>query len=174
MRPLAFILLLASCGALHGQDQERKLVDRILKPDMTLASPLQSKTYYGGSGGNGVDTSKYANVKDFYFIQKFSSKAFDTKQFAAKDFSKGDGQFATKPAAFKTDAVPEKTYGTKTVPIKGASEAGKGYAADVKTYATRDSPEKGKTSQNHLDETYKGKTQMNIDQVRDLLNKPPL
>jgi hypothetical protein len=172
MRPLALILLLASCGVLRAQDQERKLLDRILKPDMTLGYSMQNMAFYGG-GGN-VDITKNANVKDFYFIQKFSAKGFDTKQYDAKDFWQGDFQFATKPANIKTDDAAQKTYATKAVPVKDARDAGKTLATAGQTYATREAPEKGKTSQNHLEEVYKGKEQMNIDQVRDLLNKPPL
>ena len=142
---------------------------RLLQPDRTLASPLQSKAYYNGAGG--VDI-KDANVKDFYVYQKFSAKDFNTKQFSAKDFWKGDFQFSTKPAIVKTDSASGKTFGTKSHPIKDAREAGKGF--DTSTFATREAPVKGKTSQNHLDEVNKGQTQMNIDQVRDLLNKPKL
>jgi hypothetical protein len=172
MRPLALILLLASCAALHAQEQERKMLDRILKPDMSLGNPMQSVAYYGGSGG--VTLTKDANVKDFYFIQKFSSRDFDTKQFDAKNFWNGAFQFTTKAANIKDDAPAQKDFATKALPVKDARESAKAYAADSRAYATRESPERGKTSQNHLEETYKGKEQMNIDQVRDLLNKPKL
>lgn len=173
MRLLAILLLLASCGILRAQDQERKLVDRILRPDRTLASPMQNKAFSAGGAG-GIDTSKDASVKDFYFVQKFSAKAFDTKQYEAKNFWQGDFQFSTKTATVKTDSAAEKTYGTKAVPVKDAREAGKNFSAGGSTYATREAPQRNKASQNHLDEIYKGKGQMNIDQVRDLLNKPPL
>jgi hypothetical protein len=173
MRPLVLILLLASCAASRAQDQERKMLDRILRPDMALGNSMQSKAYYGGSGGGGVDL-KDANVKDFYFVQKFSSKEFDVRQYSAKSFWSGDFQFSTKAANVKADAAGDKVFASKALPVKDAHEAGKGYAADSRTYATRESPERGKTSQNHLEEMYKGKEQMNIDQVRDLLNKPKL
>ena len=149
------------------------MLDRILQPDMTLGNPMQDKAYYGGSG-SGVDLSKEANVKDFYFVQKFSSKSFDTRQYEAKNFWQGDFQFATKSANVKADSAAEKVYATKALPVKDAREAGKSYVTDKSAYATRESPERGKTSQNHLDEIYRGKSQMNIDQVRDLLNKPKL
>jgi len=172
MRSLVLFLLLASCGVLHAQDQERKMLDRILQPNMTLGNPMQSKAYYGGSSG--VSLTKDANVKDFYFIQKFSSKDFDSKQYEAKNFWSGNFQFATKAANVKTDENAQKVFASKALPVKDARESGKGYAADSRTYATRESPERGKTSQNHLEEMNKGKEQMNIDQVRDLLNKPKL
>ena len=174
MRSLALILLLATCGVLHAQVQERKLVDRLLKPDMTLGNPMQNKAFNGASGG-GLDVSKDANVKEFYFIQKFTPKTFDTKQFEVKNYWQGDFQFATKSATVKTDFTADKTFETKGAPVKEAREAGKSYqTATTRAYATRVAPELAKTSQNHLDEVYKGKTEMNIDEVRDLLNKPKL
>jgi len=173
MRSPVLILLLASCAFLHAQDQERKLTERLLQPNRTLGSPLQNKAFSNGGGVGGVDTSKGANVKDFPLFKKFSSKAFDTRQFDAKNFWKGDFQFATTPAKVKVRPASQKTFDTKAVPVKDAREAGKGY--DSHAYATREMPEKGKTSQTHLDDVYKGShSQMNIDQVRDLLNKPRL
>lgn len=34
-----------------AQDQERKLIDRLLRPDMTLINPAQGKHFSGGGGG---------------------------------------------------------------------------------------------------------------------------
>jgi hypothetical protein len=108
-------------------------------------------------------------VKSFYFIQKFSAKSYNTKEYNTGDIWQGEFQFTTKAASVKTDNAVGKVYETKAAPVKDASESGKGY--EVKTYATREADEKGKTSQAHLDELYKGKSELNIDQVRDLLNK---
>jgi hypothetical protein len=173
MRPLALILLLASCSVLHAQVQERKLIDRILQPDRTLGNPMQNVAFNGGGAG-ASEFSRQANVKDFYFTQIFSPKSFDTKQYEAKDFWQGDLQFTTKAADVKADAAAEKSFATKALPVKDAREAGKSYDTAKRGFATRNAPAVGKTSQNHLDEMYKGKEQMNIDQVRDLLNKPKL
>ena len=168
MRPLAIILLLASAVVLHAQEQERKLVDRIMKPDTSMSDPIQFKTFNPGGGGS-VDLTKSANVKEFYFTQKFSPKSFETKQFEAKNYWGGDFQFATKAANVKSASESDKKYETKAVEVKDATETDKNY--DTKTYATREAMERGKTSQNHLDEQNKGASSMNMDQVRELLNK---
>ncbi len=169
MRSLAFtLLLLASCGLLHGQEQERHLLDRILKPNMALGYSMQGKSYNSG-GAAGLDTARSANVKDFQFTQKFSPKTFETKQYSARDFWQGDFHFTTKAANVKADSAADKIYETKSANVKEAHESGKNY--DTRGYATREAIEKGKTSQAHLDETYLGKDRMNMDQVRDLLNK---
>ena len=172
MRPLAFILLIlvASRGVLHAQVQESTMSQRLLQPDRTLGSAMQSKTF--SSSGGGVDASKEASVKDFSLFKEVALKSFDTRQFDAKDFWKGDFLFTTKAAPVKADPASGKTFGTKTLPVKEAREAGKGY--DSRAYATRDAVVKGKTSQERLDDKFKGQGPMNIDQIRDLLNKPKL
>jgi len=169
MRPLALtLILLALCaGVVHAQEQESKLVQRLLNPDMSLGNWMQNMSYTTASGG--MDVSKSASVKQFDFIQKFSPKTFETKSFAAKDYWAGDFKFATKPANVKAYVDNDKSYATKSAIVKDATEANKNY--ETKDYATREAIEKGKTSQNHLDETYLGKPRMNMDEVRDLLNK---
>ena len=167
MRPLVILLLLGTGAALHAQVQEEKLIDRILQPNMNLGNPMQDMTYNSGGGG-GLDTTKTAYVKDFDFVQKFTPKTFETKDFASKDYWQGDFQFATKAATVKTDSDQDKIYATKAAPVKEARESGKDYG--VKSYGTREADEKGKTSQNHLNDVYL-KNQMNMDQVRELLNK---
>jgi hypothetical protein len=174
MRPLAFLLLLlASCGVLRAQVQERKLVDRLLQPDMSLGNPMQSMAYNGATTG-GIEPAKDANVKDFSFIQKFSAKGYDTKDYAAKDYWQGEFQFSTKAAEVKADDAGQKVFATKTVAVKDARESAKGYAAAGQNFATREAAERGKTSQQHLDDIYKNRPVMSIDEIRDLLNKPKL
>lgn len=168
MRPLAFavFVLLGLGGVLRAQDDPK--MDAILNPDLNAASQYQAKTFYSG-GGNSEDSTKSANVKSFYFVQKFSAKSFDTKAFDTRDYWGGEFQYPTKAALVKTDSAVGKVYDTKAAPVKEAHESGKEYG--VKGYATREAVERGKTSQAHLDEEYKGKSEMNIDQVRDLLNR---
>lgn len=168
MRPLALILLvLASCGVLRAQEDPK--MESILHPDLNQGSFLQNKTFYSG-GASGLDSTKSANVKTFDFVQKFFAKSFETKAFESKDYWQGEFQFTTKAAAVKTSPDADKIFATKSAPVKDATESSKVY--DTKGYATREADEKGKTSQAHLDEVFKGgKSQMNMDQVRDLLNK---
>jgi hypothetical protein len=180
MRPLAsisvllmLVMLLMSRTALYAQEQERKLMDRIMTPDMSLGYSMQGKAFYGGGSGSYGGT-KDANVKDFYFVQKFTAKSFDAKDYDAKSFWQGNFQFATKGADVKSHPAADKAFDTKSAPVKEANDAGKGYGTADHGYATHENEAKGKTSQNHLDEVYKGDRRMNIDEVRDLLNKPPL
>jgi hypothetical protein len=170
MRPLAFIailLTLPAAGVLHAQQQESKLTAKLLNPDMSLGNWMQNMSYT--AEGSGLDVTKSASVKQFDFVQKFSAKSFDTKSYDAKGYWTGDFKFDTKSADVKSYHDNDKSYTTKAANVKAAYEADKNYG--TKDYTTREALEKGKTSQNHLDETYLGKPRMNIDEVRDLLNK---
>ena len=173
MRPLLLAVFLLLPGVLHAQYQESLMAERLLQPDRTLGNASQDKTYYG-TGGT-LDFSKTVDLKEFNFVQKFSAKAFDTKDFSARSFWNGDFQFSTKTASVKTAADATKVFSTKSATIKEARYANKSFITDKGSYDTRDADldAKAKTSQQHLDDLYKGKA-MNIDQVRDLLNKPRL
>src|SRR5690242_15795910 len=58
-----WLLVLAALSRVHGQDQERKLMDRLLKPDMTLQSEAQNKKFIGDRTSS---MNKHANVGTFY------------------------------------------------------------------------------------------------------------
>src|SRR5262249_43203192 len=64
----------------RAQDQERKLIDRLLKPDMTLQSDAQNKKFMGDGSAS---INKQATVGTFYVHQKPRSKNFA----GARDFS---------------------------------------------------------------------------------------
>src|SRR5437016_12546714 len=66
----ACLLLLAALSCVRGQDQERKLVDRLIKPDMALQNEAQSKKFSAG----GASTNKRAKVGTFYVQKRSTSK----------------------------------------------------------------------------------------------------
>ena len=55
----------------HAQDQEKKLLDRLLKPDMALQNDAQNKKFVGDGSAS---INKRAHVGRFYVHQKPSSK----------------------------------------------------------------------------------------------------
>jgi hypothetical protein len=56
------VLLVTAASCLRAQDQERKLVDRLLRPDMTLRSTEQKKTFIADD----TSINKKASVGTFY------------------------------------------------------------------------------------------------------------
>src|SRR4030095_14039716 len=77
-------LLTAALCCVRAQDQEKKLVDRLLKPDMTLQNDAQNKKFVGDGAAS---INKRANVGTFYVHQKTRSKNFSgTRDFSTTQF----------------------------------------------------------------------------------------
>ena len=183
---LPILFLVCAVVQAFAQQQERKLYDRIMKPDETLefdlrkSSTIGSRSYAAGS----------VRVKDFYFTQKTEPKSFRTREFhGTKSAWMGDFKFSTKEANSSGKyEIPNvgKAAETRTMRVKEARESGR-------TMATRELPEANREyrgslirprSQDRLtkqgpaaqaDRTIGwqgGNLQpLTIDDVRDLLNK---
>src|SRR4029078_8825217 len=64
--------LLAFATAGYAQEQERKLVDRLLSPDTKLSNPDQNKKFNAGTKA----PTRSASTKAFYVSEKKLSKSF--------------------------------------------------------------------------------------------------
>jgi hypothetical protein len=151
----------------RAQEQERKLVDRLLDPDTSLGNPAQNKKFTADR----TSVDKQANVGTFYIQQKPDPKSYSARrdfragQFHSRSFAGGQnsantssrteiqntGQSVSTPAA---RGVRETQDARKTVTSRN-------YSGD------RQFLERGK-SQKSLD---RHNAPMTIDEVRDLLNK---
>jgi hypothetical protein len=65
-RLLAACLLLAAFSCARGQDQERNLVDRLLKPETSLQNTAQNKKFIAT---NDASINKHVTADTFY-VQK--------------------------------------------------------------------------------------------------------
>lgn len=172
--PVRFVVLFSAlllCAHVsQAQQQERKLEDRIMRPDTTLGSREQNKSFGNYKTFQSAGSDRAA-VRDFYFTQKYSPKSYQTKDFATKNHWAGDFKYATNEANTKgryTIPNSAKGYETKPMEVKDARERGKNYAAGA--YATDSFKADGKT-QKILDAKYANQKPKTIDEVRDLLNK---
>ncbi|HKS30862.1 MAG TPA: hypothetical protein VJR28_00535, partial [Chthoniobacterales bacterium] len=152
-------LALATVG--YAQEQERKLVDRLLSPDTKLANSEQNKKFNGGTEA----ATRSASTKTFYVSEKKLTKSFladreaPTSTFNARSYT-------TKTATVPT-SPPMKGFETK----KARDVSTSGYSS--KKYATRDfagnRPFLGQgKSQKAL---HAQDRPLTIDEVRELLNK---
>jgi hypothetical protein len=152
-----------------GQDQERRLMDRLLKPDTTLANSAQNKKFADKSGAS---FDKPAHVSSFYSPQKPIAKnfpeerSFNPRQFAARHFRAGDSPayISSRSQFLKNDtmlAIPAATAGTRVAPESNATASTLAYSGN------RPFLDQGK-SQKALHAQDKPLT---IEQVRELLNK---
>jgi hypothetical protein len=162
------VLLLAVLCSASAQDQEKKLVDRLLKPDMTLQNDAQNKKF---TGDGSASINKRANVGTFYVHQKPRSKNFSgtrdysTKQFYSQTYR--GGRTAYEASSQQTLANSKPTFATQTARgVRDARQSGKKVAS--RGYAgTRPFLDEGK-SQKSLNRQNEPLT---IEQVRELLNK---
>jgi len=155
------LAFLALATASYAQEQERKLVDRLLSPNTKLANPDQNKKFTGGSEA----PTRSAATKSFYVSEKTLSKTFVADR-SAPTTSFRSRNYSTQAAVMPT-LRPTRAYQAKQARDISPS------AHSTKTYATRDFAgnrpflEQGK-SQKAL---HAQDRPLTIDEVRELLNK---
>jgi hypothetical protein len=162
------ILLTAAFCCARAQDQEKKLVDRLLKPDMALQNDAQNKKF---TGDGSVSINKRASVGAFYVHQKARSKDYSgTRDFSTTQFysqAYRGGRSAYEVSSQQTLANSKATYANQTArSVRDAPQSGKKVAS--RAYAgNRPFLDKG-TNQKSLNRQNEPLT---IEQVRELLNK---
>src|SRR5439155_12172962 len=127
MRPSLLVLaFLALATVSYAQEQERKLVDRLLTPNTKLANSDQNKKFTGGLEA----PTRSAATKSFYISEKKLSKSFVADR-SAPTTSFRTRNYPTQAATVPT-LQPMRDFPTKKT--SAASQA----AHPTKKYATRD------------------------------------
>jgi hypothetical protein len=161
-------LVTAGLCCVRAQDQEKKLVDRLLKPDMALQNDAQNKKF---NGDGSVSINKRANVGTFFLHKKPSSKNysgtrdFSTSQFYSHTYRGGRTGYEVHSQQTFGDSKP--AYATQTArDIRDAPQSGKKIAS--RAYAGNRPFLAQGTNQKSLN---KKNEPLTIEQVRELLNK---
>jgi len=153
-----------------AQEQERRLMDRLLKPDASLANPAQNKKF-AGEHANSFD--KPAHTKTFYSSQKpvaktFSEtdRAYTPQQFTARHFRAGDSAayIASRSQPIRDDklvGITAAAAGTRVAPESSEIAPTREYASN------RPFLDKGKSAKSLQTQN----KPLTIEQVRELLNK---
>jgi hypothetical protein len=150
-----------------AQEQERKLLDRLLKPDMSLQNNAQEKQFVAG----GATVEKKARTKQFHVRERSFHKQFQGRRnVTTREFNTATSRFGRAEANVTTrHRIPnaELTYSTPGYrEVRAARDAEK--TAESTAYSgTRPFTPRGK-SQKFLSAQDRPLT---IDQVRELLNK---
>ncbi len=170
MRKLAVVVgvLITVLCSVRAQDQEKKLLDRLLKPDMALQNDAQNKRFIA-DGRSPIN--KRATAGTFYVHQKTGAKKFSgTRDFSTKQFYSrmyDDRRRAAEASPRQENAnarfayANQTAHGVREAPQSGQKIASHGYAGD------RPFLDEGK-SQKSLNQR---NAPLTIDQVRELLNK---
>ena len=166
MRFLSGVLVLAvSISVARAQEQEHKLLDRLLRPNAALQNAAQNKTFVAGGALNGSTVA----VNSFYipanaFSKSYSNeREFSTREFMARHFRDGD---VSAPAPSRTTLI-NRDYPAKAANIvREASESGR--TTSVSDFrGARPSLDRGKSQKSLSAQN----PPMTIEQVRELLNK---
>ncbi|HEX4707741.1 MAG TPA: hypothetical protein VH229_08415 [Candidatus Udaeobacter sp.] len=159
--------ILAVLSAARGQEQEKKLVDRLLKPDMTLQSSEQNKKFVA----DGTSINKRASVGTFYVQKKSNSKSFlAIGEFLARPFT--SHSYRSKHSAYEVSsdqsvANSQSAYANRTargvrdVPQSDKKIPSRAYAEN-RPFLDEGKSQKSLNRQNEP---------LTIEQVRELLNK---
>jgi hypothetical protein len=161
------VSLLTAFSCLRAQDQERKLVDRLLRPDMTLQSREQKKKFIA----DGISINKKARVGTFYVEKKSNSKTFSgTRELSTQQFN--PRPFHGSRTAFENSSQQGVGNSRLAYPTQSARAPHDASQSDKKVasraYAeNRPFLDQGK-NQKSLN---RQNAPLTIDQVRELLNK---
>jgi hypothetical protein len=159
--------ILAGLSAARGQEQEKKLVDRLLKPDMALQSSEQNKKFVA----DGTSINKRANVGTFYVQKKSNSKSFlAIGEFLARPFT--SHSYRSKRSAYEvTSEQPGRNFqspyanktarGVRDIPQSDKKIPSRAYAENG-PFLDEGKSQKSLNKQNEP---------LTIEQVRELLNK---
>jgi hypothetical protein len=156
----------ASCFA---QEQEGKLIDRLLRPNLALENSAQNKKF---ESNRTTVIDKPAPTRSFPVIQTSSTKtwtgdrALSLPQFPAPYFRAGDSgaNISTRSQLARTAraiATPAATAGTRVASESGKSTAVHEYSG-VRPFLGTGKSQKALQTQNKP---------LTIEQVRELLNK---
>jgi hypothetical protein len=164
MRGAALFLFCCIAARVVAQEQESKLVDRLLKPDMTLANSAQNKQFIAVR----ETTAKSVSAREFGGLRERPGKEYGGQRaFVAWLFGRTREFPRNRTAALATRSdVPQKTFATHETPVHESNDAEKSTAATdyagARPFVAHGKSQKSLDAQRH---------QMSIDEVRELLNR---
>lgn len=166
VRWLAFLCLVVSVATVRGQNQERSLIDRLLRPNMDLQNRQQGKTFRADSkvmahGGSAKGVVLDPPVKEKTFA--------DTRVVEMKEYRSSSIRADAQQNAFvatREVIVPAQLTSASVRDLHPAYDAhldisGRSYA-DERAFRDQGKSQKSLSRQN---------PPLTIDQVRELLNK---
>jgi hypothetical protein len=163
---LVSAVFLATVITARAQQQEQKLLDRLLKPDVSLESNLQQKQFTAAGG----TIDKRARTKLFYVRDRRAEKRFVTGDFRTKTFGTRRSRYQQQEASLATRTkitkletpYPAPGYGGVRAAAEGDKEVEVSQYADTRPFLGRGKSQKGLSAQDRP---------LTIDEVRELLNK---
>jgi hypothetical protein len=166
-RALVALIVLATAHVSHAQIQEKRLMDRLLEPNMSLQNDAQGRQFTAPSS---VET-KRAPTKFFFFSKRPREKQYtNVRQVHEKEFATERSRLRDQRANTSTRnrlGYAGTTYATNGYETQAAT--GTNRTVDTFDYAGNKAFTGRGKSQKSLDA--ERRPSMTIDEVRELLNK---
>ena len=165
MKSLAIAILVCSAGALFAQEQEGKLMGRLLRPNMALGNSSQNARFTADKAA--ID--RHARVSTFYLQKRHEAQTYShTRAFDARAYASRNYETKTSASLLAArSSSPLRSYDTPSARTSVELRDAHHSVASSNFAGTRPFLEKGK-SQKSLDRKNKP---MTIDDIRELLNK---
>ena len=162
-----WLLLTAALCCARAQDQEKKLVDRLLKPDMALQNDAQNKKFIGDGSAS---MNKRANVGTFFVHQKPNSKSFETRDFSTTQFY--SQTYRSKRSAYEVSSQQALANSKAAYANQTARDVGKAPQSGKKVPSRAYGGNRPFLDQGTNQKSLNRKNEpLTIEQVRELLNK---
>lgn len=170
MRIVTALALLLCVGAARAtaQEQEGKLMDRLLKPDMSLQNNAQTKQFNGG----GSAPTKTARTKTFHFAQRTRAKSYTgVRNFQTQEFQTRTAAYQSRQSNYGERGAREANAQYSTAGnyagVRAAADSEKmvnssEFAASKRPFLVHGKSQKALSAQDRP---------LTLEQVRELLNK---
>jgi hypothetical protein len=165
---LAAVVVAAVAAPARGQEQEGKLMTRLLKPDMALQNGAQTKKFKV----HGSTVTSTAPTKTFHFISRIFARNFTgTAMVKPQEFHTSTSRFQRAEAnvhsrnALADTGGPYRTSaysGVTAEPDAAKAVSTAAYPEDQRAFLGRGKSQKSLSAQDHP---------LTLDEVRELLNK---
>ncbi len=159
-----FVLAVSICVA-RDQEQEQKLLDRLLRPNMVLQNSAQNKNFTAQASfrANTIGINSFHIPANAFSKTYCAEGGFSTREFLAGHFRDGD---TSAPARARTGLMIGEYPARAAVNLRDAFENGRTTSVrafgDTRPFLDAGKSQKALNAQN---------PPLTIDQVRELLNK---
>lgn len=162
---MAFLVFLSRIG--FAQDQERKLIDRLLRPDMELKNDAQDKKFVADRSS----IHKQASVGTFYVEQKSKAKAFTgTRELSAPKY--GTADFAGERRQANSTLPNEIPNAQRQIPVRLTTDIHTVHDATRSSHSGAFAGKRPFLDQGKSQKSLNQKNEpLTIDEIRELLNK---
>jgi len=164
------LLAMFFAGPLLAQEQEQRMMERLLNPKADQANPMGDKAF----SATAFSTRKFEAGEAFRGVKAARTKEYTTRKFlGVRNPWFGKKVYETEAARELTKYVlSDKEFASRAVESKAAPEEGReAIQFDRETIDTRQFLGRGK-SQASLNQTYsQGGAPLSLDDVRELLNR---